>query len=251
MITKKENRFYNYIYMDPTKPGIYPVKGLNIILKFEPFYVGKGTGNRLNKHLCGHSGRFMKDKIMSLKEKKINPIIYKLNNNISNSEAYENEKYLVKAIGRRDLGLGTLVNLTDGGKGMYGNIPSKITRNNIKNSKLGHSVSGETRDKISKSLLGRSRSDETKEKIRSKLKLINCGSNHPQYGKKKTKESIYKTLITQRKIVLQYDLDMNFIREWESIKEASYNLKIHQSNISRACIKSKISHGFIWKFKNI
>ena len=129
------SNYYNYIYLDPTKPMEYKIKGLDIILKYEPFYVGKGTGKRLNDHKYGHSGKFMKSKLKSLKDKNIIPIILKINDNINEIEAYENEKFLIKSIGRRDLNKGTLVNLTDGGKENKGFKPSKrqINKTRIKN----------------------------------------------------------------------------------------------------------------------
>jgi len=53
------------------------------------------------------------------------------------------------------------------------------------------------------------------------------------------------------KSVSQYDLDDNFIRNWESTKEASRELGIHASNITK-CVKHhpnyKTSGGFKWKY---
>jgi len=47
-----------------------------------------------------------------------------------------------------------------------------------------------------------------------------------------------------------YDLQNNFIQEWESGKEASRILNIFQSNINNCCNnKVKTAGGFIWKFK--
>lgn len=49
--------------------------------------------------------------------------------------------------------------------------------------------------------------------------------------------------------VIQYDKNMNFICEWESIREASTKLKLHESNISSCCSnKIKTTGGFIWKY---
>ena len=53
--------------------------------------------------------------------------------------------------------------------------------------------------------------------------------------------------------IFQYDLDDNFIKEWNSQAKASKKLKIDQGNISR-CVngKTKTAGGFIWKkVKNI
>ncbi len=52
------------------------------------------------------------------------------------------------------------------------------------------------------------------------------------------------------KIVLQYDLSGNFIKEFESIKEASNKLSIHQSTIVR-CVQgiNKTAGGYKWRHK--
>lgn len=54
-----------------------------------------------------------------------------------------------------------------------------------------------------------------------------------------------------QKPIIQYDLKMNFIKEWSSQTEASQVLNINQPSISN-CLKnlSKTSNGFIWKYKN-
>lgn len=56
------------------------------------------------------------------------------------------------------------------------------------------------------------------------------------------------------KPIIQYDLQGNFIREWNSIKNAEITLKIHSSGIIQCCKNSKMykqSGGFIWKYKQI
>ena len=51
-----------------------------------------------------------------------------------------------------------------------------------------------------------------------------------------------------RKKILQYDLNGNFIKEWDSIKDAEVNLNIH--SISSVCNKKlKSAGGFFWAFK--
>jgi hypothetical protein len=47
---KPKNRFYVYALLDPRKPGKY--KYGKYKFDFEPFYVGKGHGNRCDKHIC-------------------------------------------------------------------------------------------------------------------------------------------------------------------------------------------------------
>ena len=119
--------------------------------------------------------------------------------NITNKEAVEIEKYLIKYYGRRDLKTGSLVNLTDGGEGTTNLVVSKETRLKnaaaariTKNKKgkrnspeqilalakfntgnkysLGRKLSLETREKISLAQKGKTLSQETKNKIRDSLK---------------------------------------------------------------------------------
>lgn len=52
------------------------------------------------------------------------------------------------------------------------------------------------------------------------------------------------------KIVLQFDLDGTFIREWTSIKNIERELQFLHTAIGN-CLKgrSNTSYGFIWKYK--
>lgn len=56
----------------------------------------------------------------------------------------------------------------------------------------------------------------------------------------------------KEKIVYQYDLDMNFIKEWKSATEAGRKLKIFQQAIV-ACLKgrTKTAGKYIWKYKEV
>lgn len=83
------------------------------------------------------------------------------------------EKYLICFYGRRDLNLGTLVNVTDGGDGLIN--AGELTRKKMSLAKIGKTTwnkgvshSQETKDKISKANKGRklpSMSEEAKTKI--------------------------------------------------------------------------------------
>ena len=59
-------------------------------------------------------------------------------------QASELEKYWIKRIGRKDLGLGTLVNMTDGGDGRLGIKHSDETKNKIRNKLIGYKQSQES-----------------------------------------------------------------------------------------------------------
>lgn len=60
----------------------------------------------------------------------------------------------------------------------------------------------------------------------------------------------YKDINTQCKPVLQYDLNGNFIREWDSIISIGLHLNYSNTNIGKACRnKTFFQHGYLWIFK--
>ena len=85
-----------------------------------PFYVGKGTGNRAEKHL-----KYLDDNDMSLKANTIRkilaegkvPEIRKVLYTESKDEAHEEEKRLIALYGRRCISTGILTNIMPGGEG--------------------------------------------------------------------------------------------------------------------------------------
>jgi len=53
------------------------------------------------------------------------------------------------------------------------------------------------------------------------------------------------------KPILQFDLEGNFIREWNSGKEIEEYFGIKAGNVSNCCYKKRrTAGGFIWRFKN-
>jgi hypothetical protein len=65
--------------------------------------------------------------------------------------------------------------------------------------------------------------------------------DNPNYGKESK----------NRRIVLQYDINNNFIREWSYAGEASKILGIHIQGIFSCCLGIQKTHkGFIWKYKS-
>lgn len=52
------------------------------------------------------------------------------------------------------------------------------------------------------------------------------------------------------KPILQFDLDNNFIKEYESITQASKELNNSLDNISSCCLGRRTTRGYIFRFKN-
>lgn len=151
--------------------------------KNEPFYIGIGSKDDddfkraydIKRRSIYWKGIFNKTKI------EVEIVL----DNITWDEAGEKEKEFIKMYGRRALGTGTLINMTDGGKGPLGVIISEVTRakmsiankgrkmppfteehrKKLANSRIGLKLSKEHKLKISVAGNGIKRSDETKKKM--------------------------------------------------------------------------------------
>ena len=151
--------FYVYIYKNPLKNN-------------DPFYVGKGKGDRFLYHLKEKKSvnPHKSNTIKQIRTQGLEPIIEIYINNLIENDAFEVEKNLIKFFGRRNIKTGGLTNLTDGGEGVSGVIWSNEHRQiQAKRMKGNHNT------------LGRKMPPEEVERRASKLR-----------GKKQTPEFIKK-----------------------------------------------------------
>lgn len=85
--------YYVYVYLDPRKK--YP----------QPFYIGKGSGNRYKSHLNETSENTINKqkfyKIQSIRKEGKKPIIKIIRKNLSEIEAYDLESKLINFYGRK------------------------------------------------------------------------------------------------------------------------------------------------------
>lgn len=112
------NVYYVYAYLDPRKPGDFRYG--NFHFDHEPFYIGKGTKSRMLRHLKDDRNSIKINKINKIKQDGLSPLIIKIIDNISNDDALEIEKLLIKDIGRLCNKTGTLTNYTEGGESYIG-----------------------------------------------------------------------------------------------------------------------------------
>jgi hypothetical protein len=123
----------------------------------EVFYIGIGVSN---KRPYEKSNR---NKFWLNITNKTEYNVEVLKNDLSYDDAKELEVILIDYYGRYDLGLGTLVNMTNGGEGSPGVIPSKEKRDNQREKMLGNNNpffnkkhNSETKNRISNSKKGNS-----------------------------------------------------------------------------------------------
>jgi hypothetical protein len=175
-----------------------------------PFYVGKGKGNRCHFHVQEakyYSKRksVKLNKIRKLLSLGMEPIVVKVEENVSDSQAIEFECLLISEM--RDLGI-KLANMTDGGDGAQGYKHTEEHKRFMSETQKGRVFSEETKQKMRKpkSPEGRAAiaaarlatsyrpSEETKRKTSQSL----LGRPSPMMGKVHSKESRAKMSIARK-----------------------------------------------------
>lgn len=94
----------------------------------EVFYIGKGRGDRAK--VTGKRNSHFRNIIALLERASMKPVVTKVRDGLSEEEAFKLEMELIELHGRRSVG-GTLVNMTDGGEGRTGSIPSDEQRERV------------------------------------------------------------------------------------------------------------------------
>lgn len=163
---KENNKYYVYFHINTTKNKI--------------FYVGKGHGKRA--FVKNNRSEYWKNIV-----KKYGYSVIIVEEGLTESEAFDREKFYIEVIGRNNL-----CNLTNGGEGCSGVIFSDERKKNISEKLKGKIVSEETKIKLSLSSIGRRLSDETKIKISNTKKGVKNGPPSEVTKKKISKSNTGK-----------------------------------------------------------
>jgi len=143
--------FYTYIISDPSRNN-------------EAFYVGKGKNERAWSHLSRKDKHPLTHRFNKMRQNGITPNI-SLYSELDEELAFFLEEELIAKFGRKDLGTGTLLNMTNGGDGGAGYVVSEETRKKISIAGQGRKCSEETKRLMSATRTGEIRSEETKSNI--------------------------------------------------------------------------------------
>lgn len=154
-----------------------------------PFYIGKGSGERLSVTMLTGTNRHKRSILEKAHAAGTKCPAAIIRAGLTEDEAFSLERVLIATLGRRDLGTGILVNLTDGGEGPSGLLhprrgvprpeeviakiaaahkgraPSAACKAAALAANLGKTQSERTRARRSASLTGRARPPEVAAKI--------------------------------------------------------------------------------------
>jgi len=147
---------YVYLYSDPSRD--------------EPIYVGMDSGKRAWHHLKRKDMHPFVQRLQKMLRESVEPKISILFDGLDTELASLMEQELIAKYGRKDLGRGPLLNLTDGGEGLKN--ATEETRRKISNANRGRKHTPETLTKMSMAQRGHPSymTVEAARKISAKLK---------------------------------------------------------------------------------
>ncbi len=240
-------KFFVYALLDPRTKNIN-IDGIELL--HQPFYIGKGHGNRASHHLKSDKiNKYKVQKIKEIRQDGYEPLIINLVSDLDEKNAYEKEKEIINYIG-----LNNLTNITPGGKGMsrenmlgeknpmFGKkrpkwILNKMVEGSRKNGVYGRFKGKKLeeicgiekaiilRKKFSKDRLGKSLENRVGKDKADEIKLI---MNNKKIGKKYTqlhKDKISKKASLPKNIKARNDA-VKIVREkrFEKIFEENKNI---------------------------
>jgi len=247
----------------------------------EVFYVGIGK-DQYRAYSDRDRNKYWKNIV-----NKVGYIVQIVLEGVNYPEAFYTERYLIRYYGRKDLGLGLLVNVTDGGEGSPGvkrsaeSIAKGIANTDYSFLRTPESISNRAEKKRISVIQYTKEGELVKEwdSIREATlgmglsikdsRIVGCCKGKvtsvsgfvwrykdpykwfaPSYTNLwYDKEYTTKKNSMFNKPVIQYSLDNEFIAEWPSIKSASDALNIDASYLSKCCRGDyKSGKGFIWKY---
>jgi hypothetical protein len=155
-----------------------------------PYYAGKGSGRR--GFISGKHGGLHRPK---------DGLRIILQEHLSEADAFEAEKFLISYYGRLDTKTGCLRNLTDGGEGGSGNIPSESHKERVRIALLGKKHSDERRAHQSAAHKGKKRSETARKNLSETLKKLWASGRFatrkkpkPHATSEETKQKIRETM---------------------------------------------------------
>lgn len=239
---RENNKWIVYVHIVPKEISDYD---------YDKYYVGI-TGQTVERRWRENgTGYYTQPFYKAIKKYGWNNIEhYIIAEHITEKEAQELEKALIKAldcnINKGEHGY----NISDGGEGQNGYKHSEETKRKIAEANKGRPYT-QPWDKIS---------PKRREEIRQEMKIRFSGENNPRYGKhctNETKEKISKANKGQKRVnapqcieTYQFDTNFNYVNKYYSISDAARICNLKHGNIYRCIKNQQYSHGgYIWRSK--
>lgn len=228
----KNNNFYVYQLIDPRTN--------------KPFYIGKGTGNRMYRHINEAHGcrdnwtnKIKCQIINSIENSGRTVIIEKIQENLSEDDAYNTEIALISQYGKIIDGTGILSNIADGGQGKSGHgksvqsytITGALIQSYKSLTEAANNI-GIHKSTICAALQGRS---------------TTAGGFWWGYNGEIPKLSNSKNITP----VNQYDIHGNLIQSYRSINDAAKKVNTTYTSIVDCCRGARYRYtaaGFRWSY---
>lgn len=177
-------QYYTYIYRDSSRNN-------------EPFYVGKGNSHRAYYHLKRKDKHPMTHRISYMRKNTVEPSI-EIIDALDENHALFMEVCLISIIGRKDLGKGPLLNLSDGGEsGHKGAVVSLETRQKMSAANKGRKLTEEHKRKSAESNKGKKRTEEQRKNISDSKKNISQETRNKISLSRRTKPSSKRKPLSQ------------------------------------------------------
>lgn len=246
--------YYVYALLDPRKKVNLKID--NIMFEYEPFYIGKGKGQRIDQHLhksqiVRDTNKFKVNKILKIRKDGYEPIKLKIYENLEEQQSLNLEEHIISTIGKDKL-----TNLTNGGEQtVHWNDLSLETQLKLRKLRSENMLGSknpmknkETSNKIRMSKKGEIHTQEYKNNMSEKIK----NSEKHKKGTQSLENRKTHQLLQKEKMraVLQFDKNMVYINEFESIMETSRQTGVDHRQIWDVLNgNQKTAHGFKFKYK--
>lgn len=191
------------------------------------FYVGASK----NEYRASEGGKSRRSKDWMNITNQCEFIVEITHKDVLIEEAYAIEKYLIAFYGRKDLGLGNLVNKYDGG--IQGGNWSEEQREYMRRINIGKTMPEEIKKKIAAHFIGTKRPQ-----------CANKGKKNPMYGRS-------GALGPAARKVGQYNLNGELIATFDTVKEAALAFGLDPRRISENCRNQRPKRKYQYKWEYI
>jgi hypothetical protein len=207
---------YIYVYLDTRKKGSYSYGEYHF--EYEPFYVGKGIGDRYLTHIRIANGsrrginNLIIAKIRSILNDGFEPTIIKIIEGLTKENYDSYEISTIKLIGKFCDGLGPLLNTTDGGDGGI----TWVGEHHNKGKKLEEIVGVEKAVELKQKL-----SENASKRVGYlNPNFGNTGELNPIFGSKRSEETINK-------------IREKTLEQFSNYSEDEINFMVNRMNVAR------------------